>query len=190
MTPGVELQIPRAVAEQLSAAVVEFFGHHGVACEVASNGEAFATYASELGAMVGFRGKALRGGLAFVAPRDLIAGLLPVPLDLAGPEGQLRDWTAEILNQIFGRLKNKLGMRAGSFQIGTPVSFTGSSIRLAFLPGSSGGLALAFVTSAGLVRVHLDCVSVETVGGAHPWAITDAPPSAVRVVSEGDVVLF
>lgn len=189
MTSAIELQVPHSVKELLAGAVIEFFGAHGVTCEAASPEEASVTSVSELGAMVGFRGKAIRGGLAFVAPTKLIASLLPVPRDRARPETQLRDWTSEIVNQIFGRLKNKLGARAGRFQIGSPVCFTGRSIRLAFLPGAAG-LPLAFVAGGDLVRVHLDCVSVETECGAHPWAITDAPPAAARIVAEGDVVLF
>ncbi len=189
MSSAMELQVPRSVTEHLSGAVVAFFASHGVTCEPVAHEDGAEDGPSELGAMVGFRGKAIRGGLAFVAPKELIASLLPVPPDGARPENQLRDWTAEIVNQIFGRLKNKLGARAGRFQIGAPVCFSGRSIRLAFLPGAAG-LPLAFVANGNLVRVHLDCVSVETECGAHPWAITDAPPAAARIVAEGDVLLF
>lgn len=170
------------VRDVLAAAVTELFDSYGVGCEVfEGSAEDTASFAPELGSMVGFRGKNIRGGLAFVAPIDLIAELLPVPRSGDRDDRKLRDWSAEIANQLLGRLKNKLSKRSLNFDVGTPVCFTGKSIRLVFLPDAEG-VSLSFRAAATTVRVHLDC----TVASK----LADADISDLRIAAEGDVLLF
>lgn len=170
------------VRDLLTSAVAEFFQSHGLECSaVQDTGEASTSALTELGSIIGFRGKTIRGGLAFVAPIDLIAELLPVPKDREHGDVQLRDWSAEIANQLVGRLKNKLSARSVNFDIGTAVCFTGKSIRLVFLPDAEG-LSLTFQAGDAPVRIHLDCsISSEITGGD----VED-----LRIVPEGDVLLF
>lgn len=166
------------VTTMLERSVIEFFQAYGIVCDPA---EETAATGPEMGSIVGFRGNGLRGGLAFVASADLVSRLLPVPKRPARAEIQLRDWSAEIANQLVGRLKNKLSAHAIDFEIGTPVCFRGSSIRLSFLP-EADGVAIDFCAGADPVRVYLDC-ALAPDGAA-------APASAPRIVTEGDVVLF
>ena len=186
-----ELRTDRLVREHLTSAVTEFFASCGAICAPTTDDEPSAGDATELGAIIGFRGKTTRGGLAFVAPADLIVSLLPVPTDALRPDIQLRDWAAEIANQLVGRFKNKLGAAAGRFDVGSAVCFTGTSIRLVFLPNTEG-LSVTFRVAGRTVRLHLDCTSNGAGDAAHPWALPgDAgPPGDFRIVAEGNVILF
>lgn len=168
------------VTSTLEKSVVEFFQAYGVACNKADEAPSIA--GPEMGSLVGFRGKSLRGGLAFVASADFVERLLPVPKRPARGELQLRDWSAEIANQLVGRLKNKLSAHEINFEIGTPVCFRGSSIRLSFLPDADG-VTLDFAAGSDQVRVYLDCALAPADG-------TPLTASAPRIVTEGDVVLF
>lgn len=167
------------VVSTLESSVVEFFRAYGITCDKTES--CAAAPGAEMGSIVGFRGKGLRGGLAFVAPTELVARLLPVPKRPARGELQLRDWSAEIANQLVGRLKNKLSAHSIDFEIGTPVCFRGSSIRLSFLP-EADGVTLDFNAGSDPVRVYLDCAL------AADGSATSAP--APRIVTEGEVVLF
>lgn len=168
------------VASTLESSVVEFFQAYGVACNKSEGGGP--PTGPEMGSIVGFRGKGLRGGLAFVASAEFVARLLPVPPRPARGELQLRDWSAEIANQLVGRLKNKLSQHDIDFEIGTPVCFRGSSIRLSFLP-EADGVTLDFAVGADPVRIYLDCALAPTEGSG-------ATAPAPRIVTEGDIVLF
>lgn len=168
------------VENALTASVVELFASYGVQC-IADAQPAPAADA-ELSSIIGFRGKDLRGGLAFVVTSDLAAELLPVSRSPEQPELQLRDWSAEMSNQLLGRLKNKLAAKAIDFKVGSPACFTGRSVRLVFMPARES-FTLTFRVAAGTARIHLDCSIREGV----PF---DLDIQDLRIVAEGDVLLF
>lgn len=173
-------QRQRFVRDALEASVTELFDAYGVTCDVDSR-EPGQDQQLQLGSLIGFRGKRARGGLAFVAPAELISHLLPVPTDERAVELQLRDWTAEIANQLLGRLKNKLSVKAIDFDTGTAVCFTGMSVRLVFL-SAGDGMSITFRAGDAALRVHLDCsIALD---------MTDVPVEDLHVVAEGDVILF
>jgi hypothetical protein len=166
----------------LSDVVLEFFDSYGVPCSPrraldAESGEA----GTELGSMISIRGGKTHGGLAFVAPMGLVASLIPVPHRSESPEMAARDWCLEMANQLLGRLKNKLAAYSLTFDIGTPVCFSGRSIRLVFLPDAEG-VALTFIVASHEFRVYLDW-SFET--GALP-----VKSGRIRIAAEGEVFLF
>jgi CheY-specific phosphatase CheX len=170
------------VRRALASAVTDLFESYGFPCELFDEqGERAQAERGELGSVIGFRGNGVRGGLAFVAPFELIAKLLPVPTSPHSSDVQLRDWSGEMTNQILGRFKNKLSTRTLDFDVGIPVCFTGKAIRFVFLPDAEG-LSLVFRTDSTLVRVHLDCSFAPELLGSD---LTE-----LRIVPEGDVLLF
>ncbi len=169
------------VRDVLEASVTELFDSYGLTCDLTQVVDEESSPSVELGSIVGFRGRGVRGGLAFVAALGLIERMLPVPRDLTRADLQLRDWSAEMANQLVGRMKNKLSTKTFDFDVGTPVCFTGKSIKLVFLPDADG-LSLAFMAEGTPVRIHLDCtLSSDLVSGE---------ALALRIVPEGDVLLF
>jgi CheY-specific phosphatase CheX len=166
----------------LSEAVLELFHDYGIECvseDVLASRESAAP-PSELASIVGFKGTNLRGGLAFVAPAELVARMLPVPHVEARREEQLRDWSGEMANQLAGRFKNKLSERARDFDVSAAVSFRGISVRFSALRDASG-VSLRFTIGSVTVRVYLDCVGFDEL------AIGE---SRFQVVPEGEVVIF
>ena len=95
------------VTSTLEDSVIEFFRAYRIACT--KTGSPAGPHVAEMGSIVGFRGKGVRGGLAFVAPLSLLE---PAPARAEATRRatdlQLRDWSAEIANQLVGRIKNKL----------------------------------------------------------------------------------
>jgi CheY-specific phosphatase CheX len=169
------------VATALRSAVVELFASYGMACvEGESSGPEAET---QLASMIGFSGRNIRGGLAFAADPDLIADLLPVARSAPEFELQVRDWLAEMTNQLLGRLKNKVATAAFDFKVGTPACFSGTSVRVRAVAGEPRRVGLTFRAGNSTVRVHLD---VATSGGLSLAAPAGNPPS----IPEGDVLLF
>jgi len=174
------------VRRVLASCVEEFFDAHGMACEIIQEGaELPPADHVELGSIVGFRGNGVRGGLAFVAPLELIGELLPVPKSIEHVDAQMRDWSAEIANQLVGRLKNKLSARSVNFHVGSPVCFTGKAIRFVFLPDAEG-TSLCFRASSSSVHVHLEC----SLALGEEDAADPADPNDVRIVPEGEMLFF
>ena len=173
----------RYIEESLQEAVREFFGDYAIARGAPSGASARPAppVEAQLGSLVGFRGRSVRGGLAFVAPVALVAKLLPVPRAASREELQLRDWSAEIANQLVGRLKNKLSTRAFDFDVGTALCFEGTSMCVTFPRGNSETSLSVSTTWAG-ASVYLDCAFVDEAD------VPNGP--SLRVVPEGDVLLF
>ena len=177
-----ERQSQSFVREVMESSVLELFDSYGMPCALAVETQTEKVDGVELGSIVGFRGKGVRGGLAFVAPIQLLEKLLPVPRDKTRSDSQLRDWSAEIANQLVGRIKNKLSSKTLDFDVGTPVCFTGKSIRLVFLPDADG-TSLLLDAQGTAVRVHLDCT-------LSPELAAEGEVEPLRIIPEGDVILF
>jgi CheY-specific phosphatase CheX len=172
--------------ELFRASVSEFFEAYGVACAPRLPDEpAPSASCVELGSIAALRGRAIDGSLTFVAPVDLVARMYPAAGN-TGTDKQLRDWCAEVANQLVGRLKNKLAAHHIDFEVGIPVCFSGRSIRLVFQPDAEG-LSLLLRADGHAVRVHLD-YSLEPVPMLSGGAV--ARPPRVRIAAEGDVLLF
>ncbi len=165
----------------MSTVVLEFFESYGVPCAEAPQPEHAEDGGAALGSIIALRGRGIQGGLAFVAPIDLVARLLPVPPKAETKDRQVRDWCSEMANQLLGRLKNKLSAYGLDFDVGTPVCFFGRSIRLVFLPDAEG-VSLAFTSGGHDMRVHLDC----SFDPGAPRPVAERP----RIAAEGEVMLF
>ncbi len=180
-------QLEQAVLRELLSAVIrEFLEACGAPCVSMTYTERSTALAGgqELGTMISLRGRSVRGGLAFVAPVELVAKLHPVLDRSRAPDGQIRDWCLEMANRILGRLKNKLAPYGVEFDVGTPVCFSGRSIRLVFVPDASDdeAICLAFEAASSELRVHLDC-------SLQPGALARST-ERLRIAAEGEVMLF
>jgi CheY-specific phosphatase CheX len=97
--------------------------------------------------VVGFSGEEMRGTLLLGTSRE--------PLGRTSPanDSSLREWIAELSNQLLGRIKNKLLTRGVNLHLSTPIVLRGEHIspvgRAEFVP-------LAFTCDGGLVCVWLD----------------------------------
>jgi len=122
--------------------------------------------------VVGFTGPGIRGACILAATEQPLHQSLPI-------SGSLRDWIAELCNQLTGRIKNRLGAHGAEVYVTTPVVLRGE--HLAPLPRRETPPHL-FSSEGGTVLLWLD---VET----EPTFTLRSPPEPL-VVSEGEALLF
>lgn len=106
--------------------------------------------------MVGFVGRRIRGTCMLAAHINPVARTCP-----AG--GQVRDWMAELTNQLGGRLKSEFLGRNLELGLSTPMALTG--VRVRPLPrGSSKPIALDTEDGAVLVWVEVETTAEFRLG--------------------------
>jgi hypothetical protein len=131
-------------------------------------------------AAIDFSGRDLRGTIGLRMTSSVVLetyrAAVGAPVQEGSPEAN--DWTCELVNQLIGRLKNKLRLYNVSFNVNTPRL-------LATFPIADLERALRsrFVSDRGTFAGYLDVMI--TPG----FAFVDSPPE-VPLVDEGDLVLF
>jgi CheY-specific phosphatase CheX len=124
--------------------------------------------------IVGFTGDQMRGALLLATSAEPLGRTLP------SSDASLREWIAELSNQLLGRIKNKLVSHGVTLHMSTPTVLRGQHIA----PVSSTPIVpYAFSSGAGVVCVWID---VEIIPGVDLTQVTDAPD----VMSEGSGFLF
>jgi hypothetical protein len=126
---------------------------------------------------------AMTGVIGFTGPGIWGMCLLKAsepPLHTSNPtDGSLRDWMAEVINQLAGRLKRQLVQRGAPVYITTPIVLRGARIE----PSPRKNLKPAvFEAPGGLLHLW---VEVET---APDFVLT--PETAEETIGEGEALLF
>jgi CheY-specific phosphatase CheX len=124
--------------------------------------------------IVGFTGDQMRGAVLLASSAEPLGRTLP------STDASLREWIAELSNQLLGRIKNKLIRHGVTLHMSTPTVLRGQHIA----PISSTPIVpYTFSSGGGLVCVWID---VELVAGVDLTRLADVPD----VVSEGSGFLF
>jgi CheY-specific phosphatase CheX len=97
--------------------------------------------------VVGFSGEEMRGTLLLGTSREPLGRTSPAS------DASLREWIAELSNQMLGRIKNKLLTRGVNMHLSTPIVLRGEHIAPV---GRAELVPLAFTCDGGLVCVWLD----------------------------------
>jgi hypothetical protein len=131
-------------------------------------------------AAIDFSGRDLRGTIALRMTSSVVLETYRAAVGVPVGEGstEASDWTCELVNQLIGRLKNKLRSYNVSFNVNTPRL-------LATFPVAEMERALRsrFVSDRGAFAGYLDVMI------APGFAFVDSPPE-VPLLDEGDLVLF
>jgi hypothetical protein len=125
--------------------------------------------------VIGFSGEQMRGTLLLATSRE--------PLGRTSPstDASLREWIAELSNQLLGRIKNKLFAYGVTLHLSTPAVLRGQHI----VPVSRSQLMpYTFECEGGLVCVWLDAEILQGVD------LTQVIETAVSSASEGTSMLF
>jgi len=170
-----------AILEQLMCnCCMELMSDYGLPAVLAAPAAANETAPDVSIAAIDFSGRDLRGtiGLRMTSSvvRETYRAAVGVPVQDGSPEAN--DWTCELVNQLIGRLKNKLRLYNVSFNVNTPrllASFPVGELERA--------LRSRFVSDRGTFAGYLDVMI------APGFAFVDCPPE-VPLVDEGDLVLF
>ena len=162
-----------ALLEQIAGtACASLFEAYGVALQRVNTTEAVPSSSAPIlySGVVGFGSPGIRGACILAASEKPILQSIPV-------EGSLRDWIAELANQLVGRIKNKLLAYGAEVHVTTPVVLRGQ--HLAPLPRRELP-PLSFQTDGGNVFVWIE---LETAAD-----FVLGPPS--EAVAEGEALLF
>jgi CheY-specific phosphatase CheX len=124
--------------------------------------------------VVGFTGDQMRGALVLATSGEPLGRTLP------STDASLREWIAELSNQLLGRIKNKLVVHGVTLHMSTPSVLRGELIA----PVSKTPLQpYTFSCDGGVVCVWID---LEIVPGVDLTQVTDTPD----LLSEGSGFLF
>jgi len=131
-------------------------------------------------AAIDFSGRDLRGTIALRMTSSVVLETYRVAVGVPVCEGSTdaSDWTCELVNQLIGRLKNKLRSYNVSFNVNTPRLL--STFPVAELERA---LRSRFVSDRGAFAGYLDVMI------APGFTFVDSPPE-VPLLDEGDLVLF
>lgn len=125
--------------------------------------------------VVGFTGEQVRGTLLLATSKEPLGRTTP-----GGGESSLREWIAELSNQLLGRIKNKLLVHGATLHLSTPVVLRGIQIA----PVSRAELVpFAFACDGGYVCVWFDA---EVSDGVDLTQTVDTE----GVVAEGSTTFF
>jgi hypothetical protein len=137
----------RQIVEMItSEACVSLFDHYSLELLPARTG-ADVTPDLVYCAVIGYSSEKMRGTLLLASTADLLARTAPV-----GGEA-MRDWIAELANQLLGRIKAQLAARGLLLGMSTPILLRGQHLRP--LPNHEAE-PLTFQAAAGWVCVWMD----------------------------------
>jgi hypothetical protein len=154
----------------VAASCVNLFSHYGVAIERVTT---WPDGLSRLAfcATIGFTGPAMRG--------SLLVGSSCEPLVHAGDDPRdIRDWLAELANQMVGRIKNRLVGMGTAIYYSTPTILRGEHLA----PLVDQPPAHLFRANGGVVAVWFD------VDVGPDLVLADDP--TIAVTPEGEALLF
>lgn len=125
-------------------------------------------------AVIGFSSQQMRGTLLLATSSEPLGRTTPIQ------GGPLREWIAELSNQLLGRIKRQLAERGVILAISTPVVLRGEHLR----PLSSKELdPLIFACDGGSVTVWLDAELATELDLSQVH--TDC-----QIMGEGEAMLF
>ena len=107
--------------------VVALFEAFGVRAEPVPPSDKRSAATRSTLSIIGFAGKPLRGSLVFTADEALLLRTYTHCLDADAdvPDLDASDWSAELANQLLGRIQNKLQVQGIVLYTSTPTSLSG-----------------------------------------------------------------
>lgn len=140
--------------------------------------------------IVGFSGEQMRGTFLIASSFELLARSRPAALQTPKrvPENErdwvvIRDWAAELANQLLGRVKNRVYAMGITLHVSTPTALSGEALAVA-APSSPHARAHSFTSRGEEVWVCLDATLEPGVD------LTQPRDDGAEAAREGDVLLF
>jgi CheY-specific phosphatase CheX len=160
------------------ASATELFAARGIPVRPAGKMAASIEYAATLG----FSSNQMRGMIGLGMSPETMQRVMSQDQQ-AGPTGNAEDWLAESVNQLLGRLKNKLMNYGIVLSIALPTVLQG--LRLQFLgTGSTTLWAYSMESDHGPFWVWLDVRSDQEL------VLTPVDDPELQATAEGELVLF
>jgi len=138
---------------------------------------------SQIVALIGFAGSALRGTLTLIAPSQLFRRSFPAHGNVTCGEWEVFDWAGELANLVLGRVKVGLAARGVDVESGTPRVMRVSQLQ--GLPSTEPTVcATSFSTHDGPMTVRIDAV------GSNDGRLFTIDSVTDDSLPEGEVILF
>jgi hypothetical protein len=147
-------------------------------------GELTESREDKLAAVIGFTGESMRGALAFVASEQLLRLLYPIP-SRQPSEAETADWAGEFVNQLLGRLRNRLLPHGVEIHVSMPKVMAASALRLT---GTATAQAFNLRFHAGPDRSHVELWFDALI--APGVDLTSIVPAAPEATKEGEHLFF
>lgn len=179
-------------------ACVEVFGSYGVTLtqipQSAPRGMSIppldtapAKTSAAVAGFIGFSGPKMRGSVLIASTFNVVARARPAALKVrplsSGSSSDwilVRDWAAELVNQVLGRIKNRLHSVNVTLDVSTPAALSGKALAFA-KPKSSQTKPILFDAHPDQIWFWFDAL----------WTEDLAPsPGQAEGAKEGDVILF
>jgi CheY-specific phosphatase CheX len=174
------------MAKIVGDATVALFASSGIPLEEKPAAGGQPTRATIAG-LIGFTGDNLRGTLMVASSFDLFARSRPAELRtqqlsefIARDWLLLRDWGAELANQLLGRIKNQLFSHGVALRVSTPTALSGNALAVAS-PSSKRTRPRLFTAGREEVWVWWDVLLDPDF---------EMLPQDEKAAAEGDLILF
>ncbi len=168
-----------AKRETMCESVTGLFEAYDVPISEVSTQEAD-TASHNMVSMIGFTSPNLRGSISIFTHASVVRATAP---GLAGHTA-VRDWLAELANQLLGRFKNRMLRYDIVLDMSTPVVVSGQTT-LQLLRKANSSTCAHFKTAAGTIAVHMASEIDEDFEICESAASVDSD-----VMSEGELMLF
>jgi hypothetical protein len=166
------------LGETLRVCCVEMMADYGLEARASEGPAPSEAPVSVLVAGVDFRGRALRGTVAFWAAKEVILRTAQAAPGLEIDAADLPDWTCELANQLLGRVKNKLRAYDVSLSINVPRIIAGKEVT-----DLDDGLRYRFSCDFGTLSACLDVLTA-------PGFVLEKREQDESLAQEGDFTLF
>jgi hypothetical protein len=138
----------------------------------------------DVASSVGFIGDVVRGAVLMTTRKDIVALAWPPELrDKEPSEGEVFDWTGELVNQLLGRVKNGLVPFGLSLEQSTPTVLTGWHIHRTPAATSIARRYL-FDADRGAVAIYFDAAV------PRGFVLKRSSDANLLSAAEGEVQLF
>lgn len=135
------------IAQMVSDACISLFDDYALSLKKSDSATVAEAHDLLFCGVVGFSGEQLRGTLLLATSSEPLGRTSPTT------DASLREWIAELSNQLLGRIKNKLISRGVILHLSTPIVLRGQHLA----PVSRTELApLYFICDGGCVCVWFD----------------------------------
>jgi len=190
LSPGPTAPPAAMDAEQeaiLRAVVTEAFGDlftaYGYTVRLLDLAHPVASRSHDVVGFIGFAGD-VRGSLVLSGPKQLFRRTSPLAGEMGElPEPALFDWTAELANQLLGRIKRRFCTLGRDFHASTPTAVAGRELSRRFSP-RAGVIDLVFGVGGDLLCLCFE-ITPPPDGKIFPSGAEPIPVS-----NEGDTLLF
>jgi len=167
---GILSDLRNQIEAVVTACCVELFSDYGVEISLAHDHRSDSNLA--FCGVIGFTGNDMRGSLLLACSRE--------PLTLAGDNVHgIRDWLAELANQMIGRIKNRLIALGTVIYCSTPIILRGEHLA----PLDNQPRPQLFHANGGVVSVWFDV-------DLNPELVLSETPDASATAREGEALLF